>query len=484
MKVFIILPTQLFKLKKSLFSEIDRIILWEHSQYFTVYPYHKQKLLLHRASMKNYQKYIVKTFPKIDVKYIDFNKHVEINKNAQLFLFNPIDKCIIQELKKYNPIYLESPSFLETIEDISVLKGYKHSEFYKWQRKRLNILITNENKPEGGRWSFDTENRKSASKLKKEKGFEFTILKQNKSKSIQDILRKAIKYVETNFPNNYGDVSNFNFPVTSKDAEKQLHNFCKNQLRYFGEYEDAISHSMIYGFHSVLSSSMNIGILTPEIVLKIVLQYNDKIPLNSLEGFIRQVIGWRSYVRYVYFHNSEYMFNTNYLNHHNKMNNKWWNGDTSLTILDDTIKKVIKYSYAHHIERLMILGNYMLLCMIHPKEVYDWFMTLFIDAYEWVMVPNVFGMSQYADGGLVMTRPYFCSSNYLKKMSDFDSKYINIWKNQTDCLYYNFIVEHQITLKKIYSTASAVKILKKKSESEIKEIRKKANSLIKELIKS
>jgi deoxyribodipyrimidine photolyase-related protein len=221
---------------------------------------------------------------------------------------------------------------------------------------------------------------------------------------------------------------------------------------------------------------MNIGLLTDKEVIEETLKYENKVPINSFEGFIRQIIGWRNYVYTVYLIKGDKLKKSNFLQHKMTINKNFykrlWTGRTNIKPIDDIINKIVQYGYAHHIERLMYLGNYLLLCMIKPNDIYNIFMEWTIDAYEWVMIPNVYGMSQYADGGIMMTRPYFASSNYILKMSNYKK---DDWCIIFDSLYYNFINKHQSILKKNYSTALSVSNWNKKSEKEKKEIIHKAN---------
>jgi deoxyribodipyrimidine photolyase-related protein len=227
-------------------------------------------------------------------------------------------------------------------------------------------------------------------------------------------------------------------------------------------------------FHSVLTPMMNIGLLTDTEVLKIVLQYQEKIPIQSFEGFIRQLIGWRNYVYTIYLLTD--IENTNFFNHTNKLNKEiMWKAETKLLPIDNIINKIVDYSYCHHIERLMYLGNYMLLCMIDPKDVYTIFMEWTIDAYDWVMVANVYGMSQFSCGDLMMKKPYFSSSNYILKMSDYKKdNWCKIW----DALYYNFINKHEKYLKTNYGTSRQVYHWNRKLDKEKKEILKIANQYL------
>jgi deoxyribodipyrimidine photolyase-related protein len=231
---------------------------------------------------------------------------------------------------------------------------------------------------------------------------------------------------------------------------------------------------------------MNIGLITDtqvvDISYKFYLKNIKKISIQSFEGFIRQVIGWRNYVYTLYHLEYETLYESNQLKHHNNINDKFWLGETGILPIDSIINKIVKYSYAHHIERLMYLGNFMLLCLIEPKQVYNMFMEWTIDAYDWVMVPNIFGMSQYASP-IMMTRPYFSSSNYINKMSTFKKNKNDSWSIIWDALYYNFINKHQDLFRKNYAIAQQVKNWDNKSDSEQKEIIKKANNFIKTLLK-
>ena len=196
----------------------------------------------------------------------------------------------------------------------------------------------------------------------------------------------------------------------------------------------------------MLSSSLNNGLITPEFVIKksLIFAKKYKTPINSLEGFIRQIIGWREFIRGIYLIKGRTQAKQNFFHHKNKLSLSFWTGSTGISPVDITIKKILRTAYAHHIERLMVLGNFMLLTETNPHQAYTWFMELFIDAYDWVMVPNIYGMSQYADAGMMTTKPYFSGSNYLKKMSNYSpGKWQEIW----DSLYWRFIANHHELIK-------------------------------------
>ena len=221
-------------------------------------------------------------------------------------------------------------------------------------------------------------------------------------------------------------------------ANDWLNNFLKTRFDEFGPYEDAVVKEKSILNHSVLSPLINVGLINPKNLVKSALEYyyKNRIRINSCEGFIRQIIGWREFIRGVYICKGSEERNKNFWNFKKKIPKSFYDGTTGIEPVDDTIKKINKSGYANHIERLMIIGNFMLLCEFDPDDVYKWFMELFIDSYDWVMVPNVYGMSQFGDGGLMSTKPYISGSSYVLKMSNYKKgDWCLIW----DSLFWNFI---------------------------------------------
>lgn len=209
----------------------------------------------------------------------------------------------------------------------------------------------------------------------------------------------------------------------------------------FGDYEDAIVKSQSLLNHSLLSPLLNSGLLLPDLVLEKVVRFakENDIPVNSTEGFVRQLIGWREFIRGMYECKGGFSRTKNFWGFHRKIPSSFYTGTTGVAPIDATIKKVLKTGYCHHIERLMVLGNFMLLCEFDPDEVYRWFMELFIDAYDWVMVPNVYGMTLFADGGTFATKPYIGGANYIRKMSDYPG---GDWETTWNALFWNFVSKH------------------------------------------
>jgi deoxyribodipyrimidine photolyase-related protein len=354
---------------------------------------------------------------------------------------NWLDKRIKQSANKSGIIIHEypSPCFLSTREDLVEYFGgkkkYSQTDFYIKQRKKFRILLDENGSPVGGKWTYDTENRLKYPVAKKPPKVNFP--------SANKFYKEAVTYVNKHFPNNYGEVNNsFIYPTTFNEGRKWFKEFLEKRFLEFGSYEDAIIAGENILHHSVLTPILNIGLITPKYIVEETINFSEKhkIPLNSIEGFTRQIIGWREFIRGVYEFSGTTQRTKNYWGFKRKIPESFWNGTTGIEPLDITIKKVLQTGYCHHIERLMVLGNFMVLCEFDPDEVYRWFMELFIDAYDWVMVPNVYGMSQFADGGLMSTKPYISSSNYLMKMSDYQK---GDWQLIWDGLFWRFMDKHR-----------------------------------------
>ncbi len=449
-----IYPHQLYPADQ--LPDVDTIFVIEDKLYFGVddmYPLklHKQKLILHRASMRRYVEEVL--WPtKVNVEYIELDPLLttddllkRASKFGQLYVFDPVDdvltKRLLRSRREAAPEtsleLLDSPNFYlkdrEVRDYIEAKDEHLFANFYQWQRERFNILINTHYKPVGGKWSFDHENRKPLPKDHKLPSFEAFGDNQH--------VKDASHWVQKHFPDNPGGID-FIWPTNHQEAAAWLDDFVENRIDNFGPYEDAISGDAPWVYHSVLSPSINIGLLSPEQVINRALQRHDKrpVPIASLEGFIRQVLGWREYMRGQYVVYGGRMRTQNVFSHNRQLTDNWYNGTLGLPPFDDVAIKLQSHAYAHHIERLMIAGNLMLLCEIHPQEVYKWFSEVCIDSYDWVMVPNVYGMSQFADGGSMVTKPYVSSSNYIIKMSSYQK---GDWADVWDGLYWRFIEKHQ-----------------------------------------
>jgi deoxyribodipyrimidine photolyase-related protein len=445
----IILPNQLFA-KSPLLSVASQFYLLEHEQFFLRHRYHKKKLLLHRASMKAYERTLRERGLRVD--YVDCGQGQKLTQLAdrlrrrnieQLCILDPVDTRIVTEIGQLRKVsgldvnILDTPQFLTDRRGTGELLGsahrYRMATFYPSQRIRLRVLVQ-ESRPVGGKWSFDVQNRQRLPSAVRVPALP--------SVPMTELTREAMGYVEKHFGNNPGTTEGWLCPTTYDGALAWLTDFIEHRLASFGPYEDAISKNRGTLFHSVLSPLLNTGLLTPDEVVNRVVEYAERhdVGLASLEGFVRQVIGWREFVRGVYVAIGEQQREGNFWGLSNPLPRSFYDGSTGVEPVDTIIHRVLRNAYAQHIERLMILGNFMLLCEIRPDEVYRWFMELFIDAYDWVMVANVYGMSQYADGGRITTKPYISSSNYLRKMSDFrGGDWCDIW----DGLFWRFVSKHK-----------------------------------------
>jgi deoxyribodipyrimidine photolyase-related protein len=444
MSAFLIFPHQLFE--ETLVQEADVFYLVESELFFKQYAFHKQKLIFHRASMRAFADRL-REAGKV-VEYIDAQdpRSAEValggSINGEITLFDPNDYLLERRLRRSGIVhFLPSPNFLNT--DTALLgnrKPYYQTAFYTQQRKDRGILLEEDGKPVGGQWTYDSENRKKIPKN--------TVIPAPFPEALPNAyISEAVNYVSQHFPNNPGSndipFSGAYYPVTHAEAQAALELFLKERMHLFGDYEDAIKAQEKTLFHSILSPLINVGLLNPATVVARVAACDG--PLNSVEGFIRQIIGWREFVQLLYRKIGVKQRTTNYWGFTNEMPAAFYDGTTGLAPIDQTIRKLLKTGYNHHIERLMVLGNFMLLCEIKPNAVYRWFMEMYIDAYDWVMVPNVYGMSQFSDGGLMTTKPYICGSNYILKMSDYPK---GEWQEIWDGLFWRFLDKQRETFRK------------------------------------
>jgi len=488
----IVFPHQLFENNPLFEEDISKIYLIEDPLFFkdryTKVQFQKKKLLLHRASMKWYESYL--TEKGYEVEYIEYDGRkttktiVEQCAEEKFICVNPVDflleKRLLHSNKKIS--FLETPYFInsEKVNNDFLSKGTKllMQSFYIEQRKRLDILIDMDGKPKGGSWSFDKKNREKLPKgLFKETPDEIIYKHTDNELPYIDA---ASEYVDEHFKNTLGTTDSFLYPITHESAKTWLQNFFEKSFEKFGPYEDAFTSNHKILFHSVLTPMLNIGLLTPKYIVEqaILFAEQNDVPIHSLEGFIRQIIGWREYMRMIYINNGSEMRTSNYWNFENTMPEAFYDGTSNLEPVDTVIKNVLSTGYAHHIERLMVLGNIMLLLEISPDQIYKWFMELFIDSCDWVMVPNVYAMSQYADGGMVTTKPYISSSNYIRKMSNYEKgEWCTIW----DALYWSFICKHLKELKSNGRMHFVVSRAEKFSSAEKAAYTKTANEFKKEL---
>ncbi|OPX66665.1 MAG: Deoxyribodipyrimidine photo-lyase-related protein [Methanoregulaceae archaeon PtaB.Bin056] len=446
----LVYPHQLFRESPAL-SKTRPVVLVEDPWFFRRHRFHVQKLMLHRAGMQAYRDYLEQEG--YEVVYIE---SAEIPTTADIFVrlskegkrevhfCDPLEHGLGKEIHAactthgIRPVAYESPMFLCDREYLYRFyedsRRFHLTEFYVAQRKRLNILLDGNGKPVGKRWTFDTLNREPLPG-------DIPIPKVWRPEW-NEYVKNAAVYVREQYPGAPGDPDDFSWPVTFDDSHRWFLDFLAYRLALFGRYEDAIHRSEAFLFHSAISPLLNCGLLTPAGVVDATLEYAEshEIPIESLEGFIRQVIGWREFVRAVYLIAGEREQASNVLGLSHRVPPCFWTAATGIEPVDAVIRRVHDHAYCHHIERLMVLGNIMLLAEFHPDQVYTWFSEFFIDAYDWVMVPNVYGMSQFADGGMMSSKPYVSGSRYILRMSNFKK---GPWCDLWDALYWRFLYVHR-----------------------------------------
>ncbi|WP_308988908.1 cryptochrome/photolyase family protein [Roseibacillus persicicus] len=491
----LIFPHQLFAEHPSLEKKrpvylLEDPLLYGIDRHQPLPELHPFKAVLHRASLLAFQERLEKegfevqlvSLPTSPATTEDQLEKLPLAQLTRIHLAEVSDYLIERRLIRFakrNDIELvtsPSPNFLSPSEFLEreFPEGKKPfmARFYQHQRQRMDILMEG-SEPAGGQYSFDEDNRK---KLPKDHPVpEAPTCKPNA------FVKEAAKWADNRFGKSDVPRESLPYPVTHRDAEAWLEQFLTERFQEFGPYEDAISTQQRTLFHSVLTPMLNIGLLSPDQVVERALKVGKEkeIPLNSLEGFIRQVIGWREFMKAMYDQKGVEMRNRNFWNFNRSMPQAFYDGTTGIPPVDDAIRHARETGYCHHIERLMVLGNFMLLCRIDPDEVYRWFMELFIDAYDWVMVPNVYGMSQFADGGLFTTKPYLSGSNYICKMSDY--KKSKDWAPIWDGLYWTFIDDHLDIFAKNHRLSMMARTCERMSPDKKAEHRQNAESFLQQL---
>ena len=486
--LFLILGNQLFPQKHLKPYKNSIFFMSEDYGLCTFQKHHKLKLILFLSSMRSYADDLKRN--KFKIHYEDLNKNFKIpyekklesfikkNKVNELISFEIEDKffenkiILLTKKLKIKWKVIPSPMFINTRDDfkqyLSKTKKPFMANFYKIARNKTNILM-DKGKPKGGKWSFDEDNRKklpSSIKIP-------AMLTANETPHT----KKLKKEIDKLFPNHPGKVDNFWIPTTYSDAIKWLDHFISKKFNLFGDYEDAVDTNNNFLFHSALSPLINLGLITPEIIIDRIHKVENKTKINSYEGYVRQIIGWREFIRGIYQNYDKKLEESNFFKHKNSLTKSWYDGSTGLIPLDHSIKNAEKYGYTHHIERLMILCNIMNLCEIEPKQVYNWFMEMFVDSSDWVMSPNVFGMGLFSDGGIFSTKPYICGSSYFMKMMNFKR---GPWNDIMDGLYWRFINKNRKFFQTNPRLNMMVVIFDKMKDDRKKNIIKKANQFIRD----
>ena len=473
---------------KNFRKEQDKILMMEVVSEATYVNHHKKKLVLVFSAMRHFaeslkkQEYTV-IYSKINNSSNTFTeelvKHCKNTKPKKIVITHPGEYRVLQEIKKWEKILkipvsiIDDDRFFCNIDEFQKWaigkKELKMETFYQMMRKKYNIMIDKNGKPQGGKWNYDIKNRKRLPKS-------YPNIPKPLEHKPDKITKQVINDVKKEFPKHFGNLEPFWFGTTHQDATKSLNEFIKNRLELFGPYEDAMAQDEKFLYHSVLSMYLNIGLLEPKQVINKVLQKKD-ISVESVEGFVRQILGWREYIRGIYWHTMPKYSETNYFNAKNNLPEFYWTGKTDMNCMKNCLNQTIQDAYAHHIQRLMITGNFSLIAGINPKQVCDWYLSVYADAYEWVELPNTHGMTLYADGGIVGTKPYAASGNYINKMSDYcrECKYDVKKKEGKDAcpfnyLYWNFFLTNKNKLEnnpRLWTVFSNIKKMSKEKKKQI-----------------
>ncbi len=435
----------------------DRVLMVEDLAVASAYRYHQLRLLHTFVAMRSFRDALLERG--VAVRYCELPESLdcsfwqrlaaELAGQAELRVAEIADRRFEARLQRFCQeqavalTVLPSPAFLESVaESRAWFEGRRRplmKSFYERQRRRLGLLLEADGTPTGGRWSFDAENRRRLPK-----GYLEPPLPTVPASPHEPAVRALIG---RHFASHPGELGLLWIPYNHPQAQAWLHCFLEERLAGFGPYEDALSQSHDTLHHSLLSPLINTGLLTPAAVIAACLDRaasrqasGEPVPIASLEGFVRQLIGWREFVRGIDRVHGERQASSNFWNHQRQLAPCWDDGSTGLPPLDQAIKRVNRLGYNHHIERLMVISALMLLCEVHPGAVHRWFMERYLDSYEWVMGPNVYGMGQMSDGGIFATKPYICGSNYILKMGDYKrGPWCEIW----DGLYWRFIERHR-----------------------------------------
>jgi deoxyribodipyrimidine photolyase-related protein len=489
------------------FTRVDATVCYvmmEMRQETDYATHHIQKIAAFFAAMRHFANYLRQKGHKVIYLALDNPENKqnladnlkELILKHKFYLFEyqlPDEYRLDLQLKQLTPGLgvaaraFDSDHFLNKRNEVGVFfqgkKRFLMESFYRFMRKKHGILMES-NKPVGGKWNYDQKNRNPyTGKVPIPKPLVFS---NNVSEICQIISKTGLKTFGQVDPNE------LIWPVTRSQSLELLDYFVENLLPFFGVYQDAMTRSNWHLFHSRLSFSLNTKMISPREVLDSATQAWQKHPaqisLPQIEGFVRQVLGWREYMRGLYWRLMPELFEMNFLRHQAKLPNFYWTGQTRMNCLKQTISQSLKHAYAHHIQRLMITGNFALLAGIDPARVDEWYLGIYIDAIQWVELPNTRGMSQFADGGVIATKPYVSSARYINRMSDYCASCAYDWKKRCgpgacpfNSLYWDFFARHKSRLAKIPRIGMAYRNLEKMAAGDKQKLMRQARFYLENL---
>jgi deoxyribodipyrimidine photolyase-related protein len=481
----------------------DIVMLCEVMEEASYVPHHKLKIAFLFSAMrhfaeelveKNYKVHYVKLTDNDNTQSFDTElaRAIQKFKPTKIVITEPGEYRVLEKFLRWQKDFLIPVEIRDDIRFFCTKEAFKlfaadkkqlrMENFYHKMRLQYNILLNPNKTPVGGKWNYDSENRKS---FKKDLVFPHRL---NFKKDA--VTEEVLTLVTEKFPNNFGNLDNFYFAVNRSQALKLLKHFIANILPNFGDFQDMMMQDQAFLYHSILSPYINTGLLSPaEVCQEAEAAYFAKeASLNATEGFIRQILGWREFIRGIYWLKMPSYAEENYLGATKKLPDFYWTADTEMNCLKQVVQQTLDHAYSHHIQRLMITGNFALLAGLIPKEVCDWYLLVYADAYEWVELPNTLGMSLFGDGGFVASKPYIASANYINKMSNYCKSCVYSPKQtleDTACpfnsLYWNFLAEHQNSLNHNSRLYYTYLTWNKKSIEQKEAIRKKARKVLSSL---
>ncbi|WP_420797944.1 cryptochrome/photolyase family protein [Hyphococcus flavus] len=480
----------------------DIILMAELYDEITSVKHHKKKIVFVLSAMRHFAKELKGAGYNVDYRKFDtktglksfsdiIEDAVRQHEPDEIVLTAPSERRVLDEIEGWRdtlslPIDVRTDDrFIASSDEfqawVSNRKTLRMEYFYREMRKKTGLLMDGD-EPEGGQWNYDKENRKAADRdLFMPKRFSVTP---------DAITKEVIELTEKYFSDHFGDVEPFQFAVTRKDALKALDYFIETALVSFGDFQDAMLTGERFLYHSVLSPYINVGLLSPMEVSKRAEKayYDGSAPLNAVEGFIRQIIGWREYIRGVYWLADEGYTKQNFFNNSRKLPWFYWSGETDMRCIQEVVEQTREEAYAHHIQRLMVTGTFAMLAGVDPFEVHEWYLIVYADAFEWVEAPNVIGMSQYADGGALGSKPYAASGAYINRMSNYCKlcEYAVSKKTEKNAcpfnsLYWDFLARNEKKLKGNPRLGQMYKTWEKMGANTKRAYRARAKAILKKL---
>ncbi|MBO6813838.1 MAG: cryptochrome/photolyase family protein [Rhizobiaceae bacterium] len=487
---------------KAASREVDHVLMCEVMEEATYVKHHKKKIAFIFSAMRHFAEALGKDDWQVD--YIKLNDRdntgsiegeVEraINRHSPeaLLMTEAGEWRLVEKMRGWSRKFglpveiLDDDRFIATHTEFqnwaADRKQLRMEFFYREMRRKTNLLMDGD-EPEGGKWNYDAENRKPAEND--------LFIPKPRSFRPDDITKEVLELVADHFDDHFGELEPFSFAVTAEEANKALEQFLEEALPNFGDYQDAMLENEKFLYHSILSPYINAGLLNPlEVCKRVAKEYEKgRVPLNAAEGYIRQIIGWREYVRGIYWLKMPEYVKRNYFEADRKLPDFYWTGDTDMNCLHHAITQTKEEAYAHHIQRLMITGNFAMLAGIDPHEVHEWYLMVYADAYEWVELPNTLGMSQFGDGGMLGSKPYAAGGNYINKMSDYCGNCTYSVSKKTgegacpfNSLYWDFLVRNRNRLKGNSRLSRVYNTWDRMDDDKQKEYRKSAKAFLETL---